>query len=106
PAHGANVALGLLGLVVVLWVSGVIPLFVTSLLVPVVLVLGRVGTPTDALAPFFHPIIALFFAGFLMAEAMRRVGLDERIARGLVARASRGPRALFATMLGTAAFLS
>jgi sodium-dependent dicarboxylate transporter 2/3/5 len=106
PAQKAGVALGLLGLVIVLWVSGVIPLFVTSLVVPVVLVLGGAGEAADALAPFFHPIIALFFAGFLMAEAMRRVGLDERIATSLLARASGGPRALFATMLATAAFLS
>ncbi len=106
PTRGAGVSLAMLGLVIVLWASGVIPLFVTSLIVPVALVVGGVGSATEALAPFFHPIIALFFAGFLMAEAMRRVGLDQRIARTLVARATGGPRMLFAAMLGTSAFLS
>lgn len=106
PAAHAGVTLALLGLVVVLWVSALVPLFVTSLLVPVVLVVGGAASASDALAPFFHPIIALFFAGFLMAEAMQRAGLDDRIARQLVSRADRGPRALFAMLLGTAAVLS
>lgn len=106
PSQHAEVALALLGLVVVLWVSALVPLFVTSLLVPVVLVVGGAFTAPDALAPFFHPIIALFFAGFLMARAMQRAGLDERIARQLVSRADRGPRALFAMLLATAAGLS
>ncbi|MBW1880123.1 MAG: anion permease, partial [Deltaproteobacteria bacterium] len=73
PPVKSPVLMGLLGLVVVLWVSEAIPLFVTSLLVPIVIVVAGAGPATGALAPFFHPIIALFFGGFLMAEAMRRV---------------------------------
>ncbi len=106
PPVAAGVVIGLLGFVVVLWVTGAVPLFVTSLLVPVVLVVARVGTAKAALAPFFHPVIALFFGGFLMAEAMRRVKLDHRVAIEIVARAGRRPGLLFATLLGTAAFLS
>jgi sodium-dependent dicarboxylate transporter 2/3/5 len=106
PPAGAGVVLGLLGLVVVLWVTEAVPLFVTSLLVPVVLVATGGATPGAALAPFFHPIIALFFGGFLMAEAMRRVGLDHRAAITLVARAGRSPATLFAALVGVSAFLS
>ena len=106
PPVQASVALGLLAGAVVLWVSGVVPLFVTALLVPVVLVVGDVAGPTDALAPFFHPIIALFFAGFLMAEAMRRVELDRWAAARVMSVAGRSPRGVFVTLLGTAAFLS
>ena len=105
PVHSATV-LGLLGLVVVLWVTEAIPLFVTSLLVPVFLVFAGAGSARDALAPFFDPVIALFFGGFLMAEAMRRVGLDRYIAVSLVARAGRGPVSLFAALLGVSAFMS
>ena len=105
PVH-ARVVLALLGLVIVLWVTEAIPLFVTSLLVPVVIVVAGVGPASKALAPFFHPIIALFFGGFLMAEAMRRVRLDHYIAVTLVARAGRSPALLFAALLATAAFLS
>jgi sodium-dependent dicarboxylate transporter 2/3/5 len=106
PPAGSAAIMALLGAVVVLWVSEAVPLFVTSLAIPVVLVVGGTGTPEAALAPFFHPIIALFFAGFLMAEAMRRTGLDRLAAISLVARAGRSPATLFAAMLGVSAFLS
>jgi sodium-dependent dicarboxylate transporter 2/3/5 len=106
PPAGAALVLGLLGLVVVLWVTEAVPLFVTSLLVPVVLVVSGTAEAKAALAPFFHPIIALFFGGFLMAEAMRRVDLDHRAAVEIVSRAGRSPAWLFLAMLGVSAFLS
>ncbi len=106
PPQRAAVVLGLLAAVLVLWVSELVPLFVTSLAVPVVLAVAEVGTASEVLAPFFDPIIVLFFAGFLMAQAMRRAGLDHRIAVSLVATAGSGPVRLFATMLGVSAFFS
>lgn len=106
PPVDSGIVLGLLGVVVVLWITEAIPLFVTSLLIPVVLVVTDVATATDALAPFFHPIIALFFGGFLMAEAMKRVGLDHFTAVWLVAHAGRSPVTLFGAMLVVSAFLS
>lgn len=105
PVHSAAV-MSLLGVVVVLWVTEAIPLFVTSLAIPVVLVATGAAGANDALSPFFHPIIALFFGGFLMAEAMRRTDLDRLAAVSIVAHAGRSPRMLFAAMLGLAAFLS
>jgi sodium-dependent dicarboxylate transporter 2/3/5 len=106
PPVRTGVVIALLGFVVVLWVTAAVPLFVTSLMIPVVLVATKVAPAADALAPFFHPIIALFFGGFLMAEAMRRVRLDHRAAITLVAWAGRNPAALFAAMLAVSAFLS
>ncbi len=106
PPVDAATVLGLLGAVVVLWVTEAVPLFVTSLTIPVVLVVGDVGTAAEALAPFFHPIIALFFAGFLMAEAMRRTRLDHLAAVSIVARAGRSPATLFAALVATAGFMS
>ena len=44
--------LALLGFVVVMWVTEAIPLFVTSLLIPVVIVVTGAGSANDALAPF------------------------------------------------------
>ncbi len=106
PPVKTSVVIGLLGFVVVLWVTGVVPLFVTSLIVPIVLVVAKVGSANAALAPFFHPVIALFFGGFLMAEAMKRVKLDHRVAVTLVAASGHRPAMLFATMLAVSAFLS
>lgn len=106
PPDGSSAVLALLGAVVVLWVTEAIPLWVTSLAIPVVLVATGVASPNASLSNFFHPIIALFFAGFLMAEAMRRTRLDHLAAISIIARAGRSPRLLFATMLGVSAFLS
>jgi hypothetical protein len=106
PPVRAPVVLGLLGLVVVLWVTEAVGTWVTALLVPVVLAGSGAARADAALAPFFHPIIALFFGGFLLAEAMRRVGLDRRVAVTLVSVGGRSPAALFASLIGLSAFLS
>jgi sodium-dependent dicarboxylate transporter 2/3/5 len=100
------VVLELLALVAVLWVTEAVPLFITALLVPVVLVVAGVQPADDALAPFFHSIIALFFGGFLMVEAVRRVGLDRLAAISLIARFGSTPAPLFAAMIAMAGFLS
>lgn len=102
PDH-APVVLGLLGAVVVAWVTEAVPLHVTSLAIPVVLTVAGASSATDALAPFFHPVIVLFFAGFLLARAMQSVGLDRVVASALVARAGRSPRQLFLTLVAVAA---
>ncbi|HSF85647.1 MAG TPA: DASS family sodium-coupled anion symporter [Acidimicrobiia bacterium] len=106
PTQQAAVVLGLLGFVVVLWVTEAFPLFVTSLLIPVVLVMSEVAGASAATAPFFNPIIVLFFAGFLMAEAMHRTGLDHYVAVTITAGAGRTATTLFGAMLALTAFLS
>ena len=106
PPIDAAVVLALLGLVVVFWLTEFFPLFVTSLLIPVVLVFSGVAGPQMAMEPFFSPIIVLFFAGFLMAEALRSSGLDQRVAIGIVAKAGKSPATLFAALMCTSAFLS
>ena len=106
PPVGAAVMFALLGLVIVLWVTEAVPLFATALLVPVVIVAAGLGPPAAALQPFFHPLIALFFGTFLIAEAIHRVELDRRVATHLVAAFGRSPVALFAALMGAAAVFS
>lgn len=106
PPVDSGVVLGLLAIIVVLWVSEVMPLWVAALIVPVVLVGSGAGSAKAALAPFFHPLIALFFGGFMMSEAMRRVRLDHLAAVSLVTWGGRSPVMLFASVLGVSAFLS
>jgi sodium-dependent dicarboxylate transporter 2/3/5 len=105
PVHAA-VVLGLLAAVVVLWVSEALPLWVTGLLVPVVLVAAADTPLAAALAPFFSGTIALFLGGFLLAEALAKEGLDRRLALWAVDRLGRSPASLFATLMAVAAFLS
>ena len=86
-----------------LWATEAIPAFAVALLVIglSILLLGRpdgVFVPPDEperwqifIAPFASPLIWLFLAGFILAEAAARTGLDRTLA-GLVFRAA-GARA-------------
>lgn len=102
----AKVALGLLLAVAALWLLEPVPLAASALLIPVVVVVTQVTDAKTVLQPFFHPIIVLFLAGFLMAEGMRRTGFDRLIALGIVRRASTRPTMLMLTMMAITAFLS
>ncbi len=106
PVNGSAVVLAVLGAAMVLWVSEAVPLFVTSLAIPVALAVADIGTASETLAPFFDPIIVLFFGGFLMAEAMQRAGLDRLAAVTIVDVAGAGPIRLYVTLLCLSAFLS
>lgn len=106
PPFLSAVVMAVLAGAIVLWVSEAVPLFVTSLTIPIVLAVGGVGSAREVLAPFFDPIIVLFFAGFLLAEAMHKVELDRVAATRLVAVAGRGPLPLFLALLATSAFMS
>lgn len=106
PVNDAAVVLAVLGAAIVLWVTEALPLFVTSLAIPVALSVAEVGTAAETLAPFFDPIIVLFFGGFLMAEALRRAGLDRLLAVTIVDIAGKGPVRLYAGLLCLAAFMS
>lgn len=106
PPVNARAVTALLAAVLVLWVSEAWPLHATALLIPVVLVVAGVAAPGPALAQFFDPIIVLFFAGFLMAEAMKRVQLDRLAAVSIVAVAGSSPKKLLAGLIGVSAFMS
>lgn len=106
PPRNVGLAVALLAFVAILWVTEAVPLFVTSLSIPVVLVFSGSLGATEATAPFFNPIIVLFFAGFLMAEALKRSGLDHLVATAITAKAARSPVTLFATLLGVTAGMS
>ena len=53
-----------------LWITDAIPLFVTSMLIPLVIVLFGVLGPKEALNPFFDPIIVLFLGSLLIARGL------------------------------------
>ncbi len=80
---------GLLILIVIgfLWISELIPLAITSLLVPVLAVALGVATVEEALAPFAHPIIFLFMGGFALAGALHKSEIDRWIAQRMLSLA-------------------
>lgn len=71
------------GAVLIAWVTEVVPLAVTSLLIAPLLVLTSVAPAKKAFAPYADPILFLFVGSFFAAKAMSRHGLDRRFALGI-----------------------
>ena len=70
--------------VLIAWVTEVVPIYVTALLIgPAMVVVGVTDSKT-AFAPYADPLIFLFIGGFFIARAMMRHGLDRRLARSLM----------------------
>ena len=67
---------------VILWITEALPIPVTSLLAPTLCILLGV---TDARSAFANPIIFMFMGSFLLAEAIKKHGLDKRMVRTLLA---------------------
>ncbi len=80
-----------------LWVSELIHLSVTALLVPVLGIILNVNGARELFAYFAHPIIFLFLGGFALATAFQKHGLDNLIAANLL-RLSQG-RMLYSSLL-------
>ena len=90
-----------------LWVTGALPLPVTALLVPVLVttfgIYPRLG---EALIGFADPVIFLLLAGFMIAEAFQKHGIDRRIALFAMARLGSSPRRLVLGIMVSTAVLS
>lgn len=71
--------------ILVWWVSEAVPLPVSALLGPALLVLLAVDNPTALFAPFSDPVIFLFLGSFILAEATVVSGLDRRLALRVLA---------------------
>jgi sodium-dependent dicarboxylate transporter 2/3/5 len=89
-----------MALVITFWVTEAIPLAATALLGPALCVVLGVGEDKKVLAPFASPITFLFIGTFMIAAAMRKYGLDRRMALWLLSKPAlaRTPGRLFATL--------
>lgn len=102
--EAGRLTLGIFTTAAILWVLEPFPLYVTSFVVVIleVILLGRPGGPlgldgggyTIFLRPFFDSVVVLFLGGFVMARAVKRYGLDERISRGILRRVGTKPVAV------------
>lgn len=81
--------LSLLTLFALLWLSETFHITITALMIPVAAVLSGVFDVKEALVNFAHPVIFLFLGGFALAAAMRKQGLDRRVA-GVLLHLARG----------------
>lgn len=90
-----------------LWVTGALPLPVTALLVPPLLVvLGAVPRMGTALTGFADPVLFLMLGGFVLARALEVHEIDRRFAYTLLTTVGGGPRTLILAMMIATALLS
>ena len=73
---------------------------------PIIVVISGISTTGEALQPFFDPVIALFFGGFIIAEALKKHNIDRRLALGIIGNASIRPSMLILILMSVSAFLS
>ena len=75
PPAGLSVAVwrtvGVVGVMVILWMTEAIPIPVTALLPLVLFPLLEVAPFKDAAAPFANPVIYLFLGGFVLALGLQ-----------------------------------
>jgi len=98
--------LAVLAVAVVLWVSEVIPLYITSLITSFLLIVVAGFGPQEIFAPYFDPVIVLFLGGFILARGMQKHGLDSFLARSLLRRVGSNPYMFLLGMMSVTAFLS
>jgi sodium-dependent dicarboxylate transporter 2/3/5 len=85
------------------WLLEVFPIAITGLTIPVLLTLLGVFDVDAAFSPFAHPVIFLLIGGLVLGQAMRRHGLDQRLAHSMLAWSKgRIDRLVLLIMLGTA----
>jgi sodium-dependent dicarboxylate transporter 2/3/5 len=104
--HNQAVVAATLVAVVILWVSEVIPLFVSALLGSfLLLAIGDFSAET-VFQPYFDPVIVLFFGGFILAQGMQKYRLDYRIAHEILKRMGDRPQVFVLGLMLVTAFLS
>lgn len=70
--------------VVVAWITEVIPIPVTALLIAPLMVGAGITDAKTAFSPYADPLLFLFYGSFFIASAMSLHGLDRRLANKLV----------------------
>jgi anion transporter len=112
--------LAMLVFVSLLWATEVIPLFVTSLIIPFLCVVLRVVRSDDAphhrlgakpaaayiFGAMWTPVIMLLLGGFTIAAALSKYDIARRIATLVLAKAGTRPRTVLVTNMFVAAFAS
>ncbi len=101
-----RMALVLLVLAAGLWVTESMALGATSLLIALLQPLLGIRGFSDALAPFFDPVVVLLLGGFLLAIAVDKHDLDEKLGLAILQRLGTKPRRVVLGLMLTTAFLS
>lgn len=95
--------LGLMGWMLLWWISEAVPIGVTALLPMVFFPLLGIADLKSTTAHYANPIVYLFFGGFLLGLGIEKWQLHRRIALGILRRSGSRPRRIvLGTMLATA----
>jgi sodium-dependent dicarboxylate transporter 2/3/5 len=90
----------------VLWLSEILPLFITSFIIAFLLIVwGGFGTQ-QVFRPFFDPIIVLFLGGFILARAFSRYKLDQLIAERILQVIGRNTNMVIFALMSLSVILS
>ncbi|MBS7646849.1 MAG: DASS family sodium-coupled anion symporter [Candidatus Bathyarchaeia archaeon] len=89
-----------------LWITELLPLGVTALIIAVMQPLLRIQTFEKALAPFFSPTVVLILGSFFLALAFEKQDLDEALAYRMVTHLGSNIKKLVLGLMFTTAFLS
>ena len=101
-----RLVLAVVAVAVVLWVSEVIPLYITSLLSSFLLIVVAGFGAQEIFQPYFDSVIVLFLGGFILARGMQKHDLDSFIASALLRRIGTHPYTFILGLMGVTAFLS
>ncbi len=93
-------------LMAIWWATEAIPVAVTAFLPLVALPMLGVGSVAENAQPYAHPIIYLFFGGFVIALAIERCGLHRRIALAVFSFIGANARFLVGGFMIAAAIVS
>ncbi|MEJ2516319.1 MAG: DASS family sodium-coupled anion symporter [Gammaproteobacteria bacterium] len=88
------------------WMTEAIPIFATALLPLALFPLLGIADVRDTAAPYGNPLIFLFLGGFVIAIAMERWGLHQRIATTALAAVGHRADRVVGAFIGITAFLS
>ncbi len=102
----AERALAVFAIAVIYWITGALPLMVTSLLVIALLGVSGVMPPREAYALFGNEAVFFVLAAFMLAAAVNHRGLGRRIALSVFARFARNARSLVLCVYLLGAFMS
>ena len=105
-APQGRVVLAVLFVAAVLWLSEILPLFITSFIIAFLLIVwGGFGTQ-EVFRPFFDPIIVLFLGGFILARAFSRYRLDQMISERILQVIGRNTNTVILALMSLSATLS
>ncbi|MFA7197942.1 MAG: DASS family sodium-coupled anion symporter [Methanoculleus sp.] len=93
-------------LMILFWVTGVIPLEATALLPLVLFPALGILSPVEVAVSYGNEVIFLFLGGFIIAMSMQRWGLHRRIALHIIRLVGTSPRRLVLGFMIATAFLS